>query len=332
MKSCAALLWAAALLSQHVVHSTKFEKEGGKNQSNANLIWSECRCKIVQSTSPFTPAGASDDEAPPCYEDHLPADIETFAVQYYHETECYLPGGVGGWASNLPVAKNCLTRKDSTQPAIFLLGDSHARSLKDGLEASTYKEVLPAVGYGSADLDVLRDLVSILQEEVKEGDVIWWVMRMGGAAGGPAMSAADAAYFETGANLLYNTLVQSGKAKLVLVEDWPTLGGRADVNRGEASTCHMKHKMGQFPTPCSVNYETIKLGRERALSVINTMKKKTGVFFFSAAELFCPQGLCDYNVPNRVASAYFDYGHLNPFGSRYLSPFICSFMKTRGLH
>eukprot|EP00441_Pelagodinium_beii_P043552 CAMPEP_0197630630 /NCGR_PEP_ID=MMETSP1338-20131121/8047_1 /TAXON_ID=43686 ORGANISM="Pelagodinium beii, Strain RCC1491" /NCGR_SAMPLE_ID=MMETSP1338 /ASSEMBLY_ACC=CAM_ASM_000754 /LENGTH=298 /DNA_ID=CAMNT_0043201887 /DNA_START=67 /DNA_END=963 /DNA_ORIENTATION=- len=297
-----------------------------------NATLSDCRCAIHDSTSPFVPPEASDDQGlPPCYIDHLPADATTFAVEYENIQECFLGGG---WAAQLTAARGCLTRQNPSQPAVFLLGDSHARSLKEGLEAATYKEVLPAMWYGDANADRLREIQGILQEEVRAGDVIWWVNRMGGEGGGQtAMDPSDMAQFEAGANLLYSLpVVQSGAAKLVIVEDWPTLGGSSSSTRGEASLCHLKHNLGVFPTACTVSYAAIQAGRAAALGVINTMAGKPGVYVFNAASYFCPQGVCDYNVPGRAASAYFDYGHLNPFGSHYLWPFMCNFMKTNGLH
>jgi len=328
-----------ALLSQHVANSLKVSiiGEGGEAEARTNTTLNDCKCKIVDFTSPFVPAGASTGQRlPPCYQDHLPADATSFALELENLKDCFLGAGFKG---REPEARKCLTRKDATKPAVFLLGDSHARSLKEGLEAATHLEVLPAMWYAAGRTDDLDQVRGILEDQLRAGDVIWWVNRMGGkwhSGDGPIrqqMSPQDLQQFQGDVNVLYSIpIVMSGAVKLVLVEDWAHLGGPDNANRGEASICYMKHTMGQFPTQCSVNYADVKAGRLDALNVLNTMAGKPGVFVFHAPSYLCPQGVCDYNVPNRLAPAYYDQGHLNPYGSLYLSPFICDFMKTNGLH
>lgn len=293
-----------------------------------------CKCNEIESTAPFRPPGAmTGPEAaslPACYQDPPPSDYSTFRFQFPNVTQCF----AYSWSSDLVQARTCLTRKDPSKTAIFLLGDSHARSLEDGLVKSTYKEVLPALWISSpANEHVLDLLEPILKEQLKANDVVWFALRMGGIGGGQmTMPPHDVESYGTLIPRIQRIAQEKG-AKLVLVNDWPTLGGRPAANRwtSEASLCYLKHKMGQFPTACLAKFEDVQAGRQGISSVMSAAEKN-GAYVFNASKFFCINGQCDYNVPNRTVSAYFDYGHLNPAGSFYLSPFICSFMKDNGFH
>lgn len=262
-----------------------------------------------------------------CYQDRLLADASTFSVQYGDiKNQSFI---CAGWQGKEQAARTCLTRKDRTKNAIFLLGESHARALKDGLIAASQREVLLVMWCGSSR-GKLDPVQAILQDELRNGDIIWWVNNIGGSKGGrTAMHPSEQAAYRTNVDNFFNIARKKG-AKLVRVEDWPTLGSPGGGGRQEAAMCHWRQRLGA-PTACSVKISDIRARRAEAISVVNVMKGKPGVHVFEAWKYFCVHGLCDCNTPTRRASAYFDYGHLNPYGGRYLSLFLCKLMKQKGL-
>jgi len=310
-----------ALLSTSCNNVTTVDKRLFSYDLNEGLA-DNCECAFVEKTTPFVPehavCGAKVANLTACYEDR-PIDQTTFAVQYESLAECFIGGG---WTGREAEARKCLTRKEKGKSAIFLLGDSHARALQNGIAAAIPREILPAMWYGT-DGDRLEQLWPALEGEVMDGDMVWYVVEM-----------QDDHRKDTYQSQLSKLHELTGKknATLMLVEDWPHLQnpGPGGAGRQEAFFCHSHHIVGK-PTPCAVRSSEMEERRASIISILQEMQTKEGVHVFNTTTFLCPAGVCDYNIPNRHASAYFDAGHLNPFGSRYLAPFICGFVKSHGL-
>mmetsp|Transcript_5321 Transcript_5321/g.13246 ORF Transcript_5321/g.13246 Transcript_5321/m.13246 type:complete len:426 (+) Transcript_5321:747-2024(+) len=280
-----------------------------------------CACVIPDKTMPFVPehatCGIEGAALPPCYMDS-PVDQTTFAVQYENPAECFHGNGLSE-----ADARKCFTRTSKNKSAIFLVGDSHARALKNGIATAMPNEILPANWYGTCGVDHVNEIWPALEAEVRAGDMVWYVVKM------HSDECLDG-YRTVVAKL--HELTTKKEAKLVLVCDWPKLKdpGPGGAGRQEAFFCYSGHVLGNH-TPCSQSLADMDQQREGMIGILKNMQMKTGVYVFNASKFVCPEGLCDYNIPNRRASAYFDYGHLNPFGSRYLAPFLCDFAMSHGL-
>ena len=261
--------------------------------------------------------------------------------------------------------------------ALFLLGDSHAAAISHGLKRAVegfYTVVgvwRSACGYTSdvhmqdtkwgggrpsQHLDVsspnriddplyrqayfncrfdayivavqYRDAISnVLQEHLRSGDIV----AVTGMHGFPV------SLLEFYRDFLHPLVVSRG-AKLVLIQDFPTIPALPAMctptrfNPGAEATCERPYD-GVVQTQ---GYDGEKVDLPIGALAEEFVSSRPDAFYFNQTQgLMCTStsetGVCGYVVPGTHVPAYVDQAHLNLVGSLYLWPFFCAAFRQWGL-
>lgn len=205
---------------------------------------------------------------------------------------------------------------------MFLIGDSHAGSIKAGLERSVQNDMIVSwVGLTGNTCGYIQDATSgvcgeardimleRLQANVRADDVV-------------VFSHAGYKFYHTDAQAnqrtllesLYTSVLQPRGAHLVIMGDPPKLSNRAYYCLMNTANCYV----GKF-------------NNDQNKQVGQLANDYSGVHYFEIFDLFCDNKWCMPNVPGTNTFAYFDDSHLTTAGSLYLWPYFCAFFMQAGI-
>jgi len=288
-----------------------------------------CACRSVNANVKVKPPAAQANTGqalPDCFPEH-PVTQATFVTPVSNINTCLMEEGFGAQ----PIANKlkCLAPDGvvgtKAANAIYLIGDSHSAMLRTGVGSATSMPVFSASWWGSGHAGKVADIEDALMQVVQPGDSIFFAMRW---------DARSVTSFKADIDVIIRVLQAKAGAHLVIVEDNP-------VMKSEPATCYMTAAQGKFPTACSRTITDVSLHYPEYKQAVTgyTTAHPGFVHYLETQGMLCDTttGTCDYNVPGSWAPAYRDTDHLSEDGSRYLSPFICSFMvdnklSTGGLH
>lgn len=249
---------------------------------------------------------------------------------------------------------SCLTPDrgaDNEKPAIFLIGDSHARMYLTALQqassgyfsvntlARPYNECfgLPynpefvkAKAYSSYDRKECERIYAKISSELRSSDIIivhyasylWW---KGHYAGFPPWAAHAAFANYTKLVMRYQLLAAKRNASTLLFGDPATL-------RGAARDCIPSRLDPHAEARCAHEKESaMKIGEPARKSLAAMAKDNKGMYFFDVQDLFCDDQSCGIFIPGTRTLAFLDDNHFTDEASYYMWPFLCDFMRRKGL-
>lgn len=220
-------------------------------------------------------------------------------------------------------AYQCLTpnRPSHSQRVMFLVGDSHAASIKNGLERSVHNTMILSwlgvtgntCGYLHAAtsgicLEVFNIMLERLTANVRSGDMV--VVSHAGYKYWD--STAQAAQLQLLRNL-YVSVLQPRNAYLVIVGDPPRLPTHAIYCLQNPANCYAS------TTNNDQNAQLAPLASEF-----------TGVIYIEIHSLFCNSANCLPQIPGTNTFAFFDDSHLTEAGGLYLWPYFCAAFLNAG--
>jgi hypothetical protein len=86
------------------------------------------------------------------------------------------------------------------------------------------------------------------------------------------------------------------------------------------------------PYVASVPRQQASTGHAVLFGALDNLTKQLPLtYFFDIHDLLCDANACGALVPGTAEVAQKDDIHLSPTGARYISPFLCSFLATKGL-
>eukprot|EP00931_Biecheleriopsis_adriatica_P019541 TRINITY_DN13288_c0_g1_i4.p1 TRINITY_DN13288_c0_g1~~TRINITY_DN13288_c0_g1_i4.p1 ORF type:complete len:837 (+),score=62.36 TRINITY_DN13288_c0_g1_i4:226-2511(+) len=275
-----------------------------------------CRCNIVQPGLIHVPpaavtGNASQDELPQCF---YPSSVPLSAL---------FPGLLDCWLSVYTDPLRCVSGpngpRNKTEPVLYLIGDSHVRSLTPAFQAASSRPVVLISYYlGSVEL-----IEKQLREVVDNNDLVVYAHYFDPRTDTPRSTfrpedaRTQLERFNASVQTLSN-ITEGVGAKLLLIGDTPTLRTTVETCSGHTS-----------PSPCAVpasqNYT-------RAYNdIVQNFAKLSGVYHFDTLPLLCHGQVCDFSVPGTSSPARIDSHHLSAAASLYISPFLCSFLQESGL-
>lgn len=206
------------------------------------------------------------------------------------------------------------------EPAIYLVGDSHAWALQQAFKKAAgnmkvYHASWQKLNDHRQPTDVFK---KALTSVVKNNDIIVFAHTSKGT------------YDEHARQLKAVVDVREG-AKLLLIGDFPAplpTDPGACFQHSQASNTLGQPTSGPFS--CQMTKSAAEASRSAMATFAKSMAKghPTKVFFFDAAGPLCPDGKCDLWVPGTSEPAYLDNFHLNAAGSSYLSSSLCNFFSA----
>ena len=320
-----------------------------------NAPHSSCACSNAHGALGKTlhsPPGLDPHSPLPCFDaDGLPVNGDDHSRWIYEQRCCQEPwhnpltsvdGPMTFWEVQ-DTASACLTpdRGASDQPTLFLIGDSHAAMLTEGIRKALAGRMtlawtargmcppLPPALYGWCDQDSLetatlyqRHLVTTLTSQLRSGDVAavasWWA---------PWRDASQARLVADHYRNTLVPLVSSKGAQLLLFGD--VFGGLPKVplsclNHATSPSCQRSY------TDAARQFGGAASSREASALADGNEHTR----FFDLAPLFCtstaPDGVCNTMVPGTDVVAFADSHHLSRAGSAYLAPYLCSQFERWG--
>jgi hypothetical protein len=202
-----------------------------------------------------------------------------------------------------------------------LLGDSHAASIKVGVERALQgRMVLAWVGvtgntcgyiYSATSgfcLEVFNLMRTQLQAHLRSGDMVI-VSHAGYKFYHASQQQAQIALLRD----LYTTILQPRGCNLVIMGDPPTLPMYAIRCLYLPSNCYAS------TTNTDQNALLAPLAQE-----------STGIAYIEIHSLFCDSSRCMGQVPGTSTWAYFDDSHLTVSGGLYLWPYLCDAFEAAG--
>jgi len=305
---------------------------------------------------------------PPCFVPVAPDDEPLLSLETVKRVEreqpCFLNGFNEGRAKMFERVSTCLTPQrsgPSPQRAVYLIGDSHANSLSEGLMASldgAASVVWAAMGAGCgwvsarvrqaeyqcreddcSDSDGAQNceayneaIVAVFEQVLQPCDTV--VLhnargKYGGTDDDPWLGDWWETYDDQAAHVrTLQAIVTSKGASLVLVGDGIELPS-------EPSYCIPTPFAPDAMSQCTLEYNDANDFDEYEL--YRELAGQESTYFMELAPLMCtpidggPRQRCDATVPGTDTISYHDTGHLSSAGSLYLWPFLCDFFASHGL-
>jgi len=235
-----------------------------------------------------------------CYVDiaHTPTDVLTSRV-----SQCLTPN-----------------RPNPTDRVAFLVGDSHAASIKMGVHTAVQHAMSiswmgitgQTCGYIHSATGLCLQVRNIIDQQlnsyVRAGDVVIF-----SHAGYKYYTAHDQQQQRALLRTLYQNVLQPRGANMVIVGDPPILPMHAVRCLYAPQNCYASL------TNNDQNAQLASLATE-----------STGILYMPIHHLFCDSSNCKGQVPGTSTWAYFDASHLTTSGSLYLWPYFCSALEAAG--
>lgn len=221
------------------------------------------------------------------------------------------------WDEGNPLAfsrlQNCLP-PHTNGPAVYLIGDSKASVILEGLKKASKMPVYYASWQCNNDAKQRTDVfINYLRNVVKANDII-------------AFISSSASYKAHAAKLV--ALAYEKQMKLVLLGDYPML-------KDEPGVCFQKSQPGA-ETICSVPKATwlnhVPKKDNDAFAKQEAAASPGMVFFHDMTDGICPTEKCDMWVPGTSHPAYMDKHHVNKLGSSYMAQSFCKFLSTNRIY
>lgn len=203
----------------------------------------------------------------------------------------------------------------------FLIGDSHAASIKNGIERAVQEHMIVSwVGITGNACGLLYSTTSGICHEantlimerlnanLRSGDVVF-LSTVGYKYWDATAQAQQRAYLRN----LYTTVLQPRNARLVIMGDPPRLPVWAIYCLQAPSNCYAG---------------TANNDQNRMLAPV--ADEFAGVLYVEIHDLFCDSNNCMAQVPGTTTYAFFDDSHLTEAGGLYLWPYICSALESAG--
>eukprot|EP00931_Biecheleriopsis_adriatica_P096872 TRINITY_DN7058_c0_g1_i1.p1 TRINITY_DN7058_c0_g1~~TRINITY_DN7058_c0_g1_i1.p1 ORF type:complete len:235 (-),score=31.45 TRINITY_DN7058_c0_g1_i1:26-730(-) len=205
----------------------------------------------------------------------------------------------------------------TSEPTVWLVGDSHARQLKETFARATSRQVKVITWDGSKY--PLGNIERLLGRLMKSSDLFVYARRYCCVDTKPGSELADEA------KLAVDISQVAGVPLL-------TLGDNAQFPK-TAPLCHLDaEQTGASESPCATDKtEVVKL-QSPFHSLYEGLTKTSHVYFFDYLDLLCPGNKCDIYVPGTKTLANQDAHHVSEEGAHFLAPWFCSFLKSKGLN
>lgn len=241
------------------------------------------------------------------------------------------------WTQENEHIHRCLTphRSPDTQRATFLIGDSHAGALRDGLEEAVKGHMafsyVAAAGWGLNPAQTSDARISHLKNAMRRGDVLVYTTYIYPRSCGRCQYAGEGMlnHIET---ILLPWIREKG-AHLVLVNDDPQLPKDARMcMRSPPNRCFYdgaSYFTGSQPAwqlGVVPENEEPKSLRAMETAIRRFAKRHRGVVYsFEQLDLWLDaQGHGSNIIPGTTTNGYADGHHLSKEGSLYLAPYICA--------
>ena len=221
----------------------------------------------------------------------------------------------------------CLTpsRPSPGARVAFLVGDSHAGSIKNGIERAVQSDMTLAwVGITGNTCGLLHsatngnsaicaEVKAIIEERlaanVMAGDLV-------------AVSHAGYKYYYTEhqqaqialLRSVYTTILQPRGANLVIMGDPPRLPRWAIYCLNAVANC----------------YTSSVTNTDQNAMLAPLANEFPGVLYVEIFHLFCDSQRCMAQVPGTSTFAFFDDSHLTTAGGLYLWPYLCAAFQAAG--
>jgi len=236
-----------------------------------------------------------------CYLDalHTPADVVRLRVE-----QCLTPN-----------------RPNPSSRVAFLIGDSHAASIKIAVQRAVQHEMAlvwtgltgNTCGYVHlATSGVCLDAISIMQTQLtthlRSGDMVI-VSNAGYKYWNAPAQASQRALLRN----LYTTILQPRGAHLVIMGDPPRLPTYAVRCLYQPANCHSS-----------------TTNNDQNAQLASLTSESPGMLYVEIHHLFCNSANCEGQVPGTTTWAFFDNSHLTTSGGLYLWPYLCAAFEAAG--
>ncbi|CAE8609811.1 unnamed protein product [Polarella glacialis] len=273
-----------------------------------------CLCQFKENSTLHKPKGArstaspSAQSLPMCFEEE-PVTQQSFESLKRWGSNCTMTSPS---LEYLDYMSACLQPEASN--AIYVLGDSHSQTMHLAFELATnwpvhrlswlgfWGEVI-FIGAEASQEEQLEALDLTVPKILKKSDILAYVVHA---------DMANQTLFVK--NLLHSS--RSAGSRLLLVLDYPWL--KEDPKRCLLSSTEK----------CRMSADEVENQIKDQRALVEAFRSEAGVYVFNSHELFLDaDNSADFPVPGTNTEAYFDQGHINDAGSRYLAPFLCSFLQ-----
>ena len=219
--------------------------------------------------------------------------------------------------------QQCLSprRPNAGARVAFLIGDSHAASIKVGVERAVEGIMslsFIAITGGTCGLvysatdGICLDAYNIIRERlttnVRNGDIV-----IVSHAGYKYWDASTQGQQRDLLRDVYQNILQPRGAKLVIMGDPPVLPRWAVYCLQNVQNCY-----------------TSTANTDQNAMLAPLANEFSGVIYLPIHHLFCNSQNCMAQVPGTPTFAFFDTSHLTTAGALYLWPYICSALGAAG--
>lgn len=267
----------------------------GEDDLNLQAVGGGCTCQA--GATPHPPETGTGTGIPKCFDTTaLPNTVKECEA---FQTEAEIEQCVG----------------PTLEPTVWIVGDSHSRQLKQTFARATSQQVTLITWDG--DKCPLSNIEGLLGRLMKSSDLFVYARRYWDWEQVADKFAAEAK--------VAVKIAKSAGMPLVFLGDNPSFSQPAQLCRLNAE------KTGASESPCAKDKKEVVNIQLPFTTFYEGLTKTSNVYYFDYSSLLCPGDKCDIYIPGTKTVAMRDDHHLNDEAAHFLAPWMCSFLKSKGL-